>query len=696
MHRRAARLFRSAFVVITLGLFALPAAALPPLDAVYADEGRHVTIDVSRGADRRVDYAALVHYGPWDDRNYRLTAEDIALLAPNEAELRAPIPAFFRVALRRANPELRRNPDVRYPLSAYNAFRQNFGGYLVDGTYYRRAYRRGDRYFIDLQTPAPEPAAPSGPTTDALSGETRVTNPNGAAESAIAISPVDTNLVIAGSNGPNCGQKMHWSTDGGATWNQVTLPLGGDCCDPTVEWSSDGQFAYTATLGQCFFFCQLWFYRSDDGGRTWTSLETVTPGDPRREISTNADREFMHVDQSPDSPYKDRIYITYHENNVMQLARSSDFGNTWTVVPFSGSSENRGIAGDIATDRLGKLYYIWPSFNSNTIRLQVSTNGGASFGPVSVIASTNASFSFPIPAMNAREVSVYVAADADLTTGPWGGSIYAAWTDSTAPTVGDPSANHARIQVAYTRDGGSTWQITTPHETADVLTVDRFQPFLAVGSDGTVHVIFHDTRRSADRSASDLYYSFSTDGAQTWSAPRRITAEISPDILDGFEYGDYNGLDIVMSNLMAIYTDNRSEDGTPGDSVDVYAAGIEPGGTGSGGAGRIPGAKDVPGDPLVLDKSGADIVLTWSPACGAGTDYAVYEGVLGDPASATPRQCSTGGATTTTLTPGGGQQFYLVVAETAGNEGSYGQDSTGAERAPSAGACLPQSIGACP
>ncbi|GAB4222682.1 MAG: hypothetical protein Kow0062_21100 [Acidobacteriota bacterium] len=668
--------------------------AAPPAQAVWVDPGHGVRIDPSRGADPRVDYAALVHYGPWDDRNYRLTAEDIALLAPNEAELRAPIPAWFRVALRRANPELARNPAVRYPLSAYNAFRQNHGGYLIDGRYYRRAFRRDGRYWVDLEAPATP--GPQAPASDALSGEVRVTSPNGAAESAIAISPADTNRVVAGTNGPSGGQKMHWSADGGATWTQVTLPLGGDCCDPTVEWSSDGQYAYTATLGACIFFCQLWFYRSDDGGQTWTSLEDVTPGDPRREISTNADREYMHVDHSPDSPFRDRIYITYHENNVMQVARSADFGHSWLVFTLSGASENRGIAGDIVTDRQGKVYLIWPAFNSRTIRLSTSTNGGATFGPISVIASTNASFTFPIPAMNAREVSVYVSADADMSGGPFDGSIYAAWADATAPPTGNPSSNHARVQVAYSRDGGASWTVTTPHETADSLSVDRFQPFLAVGPDGTVHVIFHDTRRSPDRSGSDLFYSFSTDGAQTWSAPRRITTEISPSIEDGFEYGDYSGLDMVMNDLIAIFTDNRNETGGAADSVDVYAAGIEPGGSGSPGAGRIPGAKDVPGQPLTLDKSGADIVLEWSPVCGAGTDYAVYEGLLGDPASSEPRQCSTGGATTTTLTPSSGQRFYLVVAQTGSNEGSYGQDSTGTERTPSVNACLPQAIGACP
>ncbi len=168
---------------------------------------------------------------------------------------------------------------------------------------------------------------------------------------------------------------------------------------------------------------------------------------------------------------------------------------------------------------------------------------------------------------------MYVAADADLSGGPFGGSIYAAWTDSTAATGGTPSANHARIQVAYSRNGGSTWTVTTPHETADANSVDRWHQWIAVAPDGSVHVVFYDTRIGA-RSSVDFFHSFSTDGGQTYSTPERLTAEQSPNIADGFEFGDYNGMDIVLQDLIAIYTDNRNEGGGGGDSVDVYAAGI--------------------------------------------------------------------------------------------------------------------------
>jgi hypothetical protein len=556
--------------ILAFALLCAAATGALAQQVVYVDLQNTVAIDPARGVDPRVDYLSLIHFGPWDDRNYQLTAEDLQYFAIDEEQQSDPIPAFFRVEMRKGRPDLRKSGPAQYPRSALQMFRLNYGGYLVDGVHYKGAKRIGSSYFVDTSGPAPDSSV------DALSGETRVTSPNGAAESAIKIHPTDINKVIAGSNGPGGGQKMHWSTDGGTSWTETTLPLGGTCCDPAVDWSSDGSFSYATALGGCLFNCGIWVYRSDDGGQTWDSLADVD-GDPRREIGSG-DKEFLHVDQSATSPFKDNVYVTWHQGNVLKLASSSDDGHTFSTWTFPSDSANLGIGSDITTDSAGNVYHFWPAFNSRTIRLSKSTNGGATFSAPSVIASTQGSFIFRLPSMETREVFIYVSADTDRTGGPFDGSVYAAWTDNTGPDSSTPSANHGRIQVAYSRDGGSSWSITTPHETADQLSVDRWHQWLGVGPDGTVYVAYYDTRRDPSRTSVDFYYSFSTDGAQTWSPPDRLTTVISPNIADGFEFGDYNGLDVVMSQLITIFTDNRSESGGGGDSIDVYAAGLDTGG----------------------------------------------------------------------------------------------------------------------
>ena len=545
-------------------LIALAAGVLSP--AVQAQK-----IDNGKGADPAVDYTSLTKYGPWDDRNYQLTRADLAWLAPNEEDFKDPIPVFFRVFLRKSNPELSRG-GVLYPRSALQIFEQMFKGYLINGMVYRSVVVQDGRFKV-----IEEKGVAIEAEVDSLTTDVRVTSPEGAAESAVKIHPLDVNKVIAGSNGPGSGQKMHYSLDGGATWAAAAaLPQGGTCCDPTVDWSSDGAFAYSATLGNCGGRgCAVWFYRSGDGGQTWNGLEAVTPGDPRREITKRgSDKEFLHVDKHGTSPFRDNLYLTWHDSNVLKFSRSTDFGNTWsTPITISATGQN-GIGSDIVTDKSGNVYYFWPAFSARRIFVRKSTNGGTSFNAAVQAGITQDGFDFAIPAMETRRAFIYAAADADLSNGPFANSIYAAWTDTTAPESGTPANNHGRIQVAYSRDGGATWTATTPHETADANTVDRFHPWLAVGPDGKVYVIFYDTRRDPTRVAVDIFYSVSADGAQTWSVPARLTSVISPKIDTGFEWGDYNGLDTVGSQLIGIFTDNRSESGGSADSVDVYATGI--------------------------------------------------------------------------------------------------------------------------
>jgi hypothetical protein len=535
-------------------------------------------VDQSKGVDQRVDYTSFTKLGPWDDRNYGVTQADLALLAANEHELRDPIPVFFRIEMRKQNPGMPRTGIPQYPRSALQVFRIKHSGYLVDGRLYRKAEVRNGRFEIVMK---------DGVTQEefaqrALSGDVKVTSPTGAAESAIKIHPTDVNKVVAGSNGPGAGQIMWYSTNGGTTWTQAAaLPQGSTCCDPTIDWSSTGNFVYTSTLGGCGAVCNVWVYRSSDGGATWNDLATITPGDGRREVTSasTSDKQYLHVDKFATSPNKDNVYQCWHDNNTLKFSRSTDFANTWSApLTMSSGATQSGIGCDLTSDKLGNVYYFWPATNGKTILSRKSTNGGTSFNAAVTVANTQDGYDFAIPAMETRRAFIYSSADADLSGGAFANSIYVAWTDTTAPESGTTANNHGRIQVAYSRDGGATWTVRTPHETADANTVDRFHPWLGVGPDGKVYVMFYDTRRSATRVGVDVFYSVSSDGGNTWATPTRLTSVLSPQVDDSFEWGDYNGLDIVGSQLMTIFTDNRNEGGGAADSIDVYSAGLTVGG----------------------------------------------------------------------------------------------------------------------
>jgi hypothetical protein len=113
-------------------------------------------------------------------------------------------------------------------------------------------------------------------------------------------------------------------------------------------------------------------------------------------------------------------------------------------------------------------------------------------------------------------------------------------------------------------------------------------------------------------------------------------------------------------------------------------------------AGAIPDGAAHPGAPLSMFKvPDGRILLSWSPSCSAGdSDYAIYEGTIGDWNTHIPVFCSTNGATWRVFGRVG-DNYYLVVPRNDVREGSYGLDSQGNERPPSPMACRPQEVGAC-
>ena len=101
----------------------------------------------SRGVDPQVNYAALATIGPWDDRNYSLTKQDLAYLPANEAQFADPIPAFFRVLMRKGGATSTGTVSP-YPRSAVNIFRDLYKGFVIDGATYLGIGRDGNSWYF--------------------------------------------------------------------------------------------------------------------------------------------------------------------------------------------------------------------------------------------------------------------------------------------------------------------------------------------------------------------------------------------------------------------------------------------------------------------------------------------------------------------------------------------------------------------
>ena len=117
----------------------------------------------------------------------------------------------------------------------------------------------------------------------------------------------------------------------------------------------------------------------------------------------------------------------------------------------------------------------------------------------------------------------------------------------------------------------------------------------------------------------------------------------------------------------------------------------------------MPADLAAPGTPLTLGKGpGGTLDLSWSPSCtGTPTNYAVYEGTLPLAGSYThaPLNCSLGNTTTPNIIPGAGSRYYLLVAETAWNDGLSGMSKIGGVGyliPATAGVCHLQLVSSCP
>lgn len=508
-------------------------------------------IEPSRGTDPAVDYASLVRFGPWDDRNYELTAADVALLPADDRLVRG-VPAFFKVLKRKEFAAEGHPLEKYYPRETDKEFLVRYGGLMQNGKLERRGL--GVYAQPDPHDPPPNLIYATDPLPHAVPIEGEGPMAIGNNETGIEFNPVDPNIVIAGSNGSG-GQSMNYSNDGGVTWLSAGV-LPNTCCDPASDWSSDGAVAYTASLGGSGSFRTVVF-RSTNFGQTWGPAVQVSSG--------GSDKEYIHVDKSPSSPYQDYVYTTWHQGNTMYFARSTDRALTFQT-PISFSSAARGIGSDITTDAQGRIYYAWPSTSNHptsAIWVVTSGDGGATFSTPVQAYDLHGEFDFALPSMESRRAFIYISADVDQSGGPHDGRVYLAFTDEAPNSPGDgsgsASASHGWVQVIYSDDQGATWQVaSTPHSTTDQATVDRYHPWLDVDNNGTVHIGFYDTRNSTNRSGIDFYYAYSADGGGTWMDETRVSQIVSQNINNVQEWGDYNGLSVSLANTVAMsWTDNR-------------------------------------------------------------------------------------------------------------------------------------------
>ena len=271
-------------------------------------------------------------------------------------------------------------------------------------------------------------------TDPALHGRSQAQN-----EAAIAIDPRDARRVIAASNDyrrgdGGCG--AYFSQDGGRTWGGGLAPSGFTvpgvgAASARQYWQAGGDTAVGwDSSGTAFLQCQVFnrgfpttqdpdvssgvlVFRSDNGGASWDFAGrpvVLSPSTPASGV-TLEDKPYLAVDSGRDSPFRDRVYVTWTEFRTDGTAPilgafSSDHGQTFSKpvlvsAPSSVCPISVGAAGSCDANQFsdpvvapdGTVYVVWANFNNavtlpdnrNQVLAAVSHDGGATFSaPVKV------------------------------------------------------------------------------------------------------------------------------------------------------------------------------------------------------------------------------------------------------------------------------------------------------------------------
>ncbi len=467
------------------------------------------------------------------------------------------------ITIRQRREFRRLNPDVRYPTSGPLQY-PRWAYDLVESLDLAGAIRCGnaaeESEDVRAERFVAPPAVVPGPNVN-------VSNDSiSEAETYLAIDPTNPSILVGASNIniSGRGQMMYRSSDGGTTWAKTELvPTRTNHSDPGVNFDSSGK-VYSATLDYTSNQTAVKFYKSTDHGATWPTQIVVND-------ASGNDKELATIDDQPGSSCRDQVYVCWDNGRAQYVssttAPGSDVFRPRTAVQTKGSTIacDMAVGPPAAAGAAGPVYTAWTSTTQKAINISKSTDCGATWSAYRTVASTADAYDYGIPAQCNRRVLIYPAVDVDRSSGPRAGWVYVVWNDFTAAQgngcVAATDANNANVWLSRSTDGGTTWSAPVVVHSNPPQT-DQFNQWMRVDdADGSIHIMWHDTRNDPARKKTDVYYTRSTDGGSTFMPEVRITSAMSDETTagaSGDQYGDYEALAVRGGCAYPFWTDRRT------------------------------------------------------------------------------------------------------------------------------------------
>jgi hypothetical protein len=353
-----------------------------------------------------------------------------------------------------------------------------------------------------------------------------------------------------------------YTTDGGTSWVfPGVLEDNVFRSDPVLYADDTGRFFYNSLIQN--FYDHIW--RSIDGGQIWLNLQ------PAGQNATGGDKQWHLIDNTNSTghgfQYQDWS-STANNFGGRQFSRSTDGGVTW-LNPINIT--NSPSWGTLDVDSTGNVFI--GGVNLNTGQMWCDRSSNAKNGAVSptfdqsvaVDIGGDIASSEPInPAGLVGQVFLKVDRSGTATNN----NVY-----MQASVIPTGASSGSDVMFVRSTNGGQTF--STPKRVNDDPVNHAKWHWMAtfsVAPNGRIDSVWLDTRNAANNTDSQLFYSYSTDAGNTWSANVAVSNPFNPLI----GYPQQN----KMGDYMEIISDNTGGDvayaATFNSEEDVYYVRVGP------------------------------------------------------------------------------------------------------------------------
>jgi hypothetical protein len=338
-------------------------------------------------------------------------------------------------------------------------------------------------------------------------------------EPTIAVDPNDPSRITIGwrqfdnvnSNFRQAGRA--YSQDGGETWTfPGVLQPGIFRSDPVLDYDADGVFYYNSLRSD--FTCQ--YFISGDGGQSWSQpIE-----------SFGGDKQWSAIDRTS-GVGRGNVYLAWSPaagccGNRLFTRSTNGAATFMQPITLPGSP----MWGTLAVAPNGNLFI----------------SGRAVGGLAPVLRSTNAKDSLVTPTFTVSNVNLGGDTRFSTQPNPGGllGQVWIACEPEGGPrpdnvyllaSVDPPSSDPLDVMFVRSTNGGQSWSIPVRvNDDPTFNTASQWFATMAVAPNGRIDAVWADTRVHASNTLSQLYFSTSHDGGETWTPNEPVSPAFDPSL----------------------------------------------------------------------------------------------------------------------------------------------------------------------